>query len=964
MNDETREIREQLFFQVVLGLTLTGLVSSVVMAWFFGPMSIWFLRAVALVVIALFALVVQKSGRYMVAAYVLIFELMGIILSIWLSPAGVPGFTPYLFVPLIIIASLILPQQGVMVSAGLATGLTFLALLLTQQISWLNLRQIIPPVGLTLLTAILVSGNAYYQDKLSNLLLKNRVLLRDRTREMVEAQTKVASLNQRVCELERQLGQIQGQLVERQQQETRQDRKFYQLLQGTIRELNHLVKDLEANLAQMVDVAPAIGQLARLETTWQTIDQLMVRLVTMAQLTDLQGAEVQLSYQVVDVTRLVAEIRSSAQALVAGKNIEIQETIAAAVPLLLADPARLRQILITLINHSIRSIEAGRIDIEIKVGREEVVFAISDSEPSLPEQGAEIRPDAFGQPGDPLVTARPGSGIDLAICNRLVDLHGGRMWLINDAAGGMTYSFALPLRPAQAGPVATNQVTANGRPAGPVRAERLSQGGLAAGPKPVPAKSRPGLQPILPPVARLSSRYINRFSWSLLGLLLLIAGIAALSAFFNRTAIGKQATAIAVTGPPPGSPTVRVAEGAAVVTRLVELPAGAVITPTATATPEAVRLTATPTTWPSPTPTLIPPPLTELPSPSPTPSLTSSATPTVTASPTLVTPPTVTASPTLVTPTVTASPTLVTPTAPVPTPLNPAGAEPGRGNDRPNPTTRLRLAFMAGNQIIGHDLRPKASRTWPAPLENAENSRPSWSATGQLLVTNALSGNREIYRIDPVGAPALNLTGHPADDQQPAWSPDGEWIAFSSGRDGNFNIYVMDKQGTRLRQLSASRGFDEWPAWSPDGRYLAFVSSRDGGNQEIYLMEADGSNQRRLTNHPADDTMPVWSPDGQRLLFTSERDGHLNLYIIDLTPRAEPLRLTNDPGAESQPAWGPDGRTIAFVATRPGRPQIFTLVLPPDGLGSGEIGPWTQLTQAETAVGYPVWLPEGFDLYP
>ena len=91
------------------------------------------------------------------------------------------------------------------------------------------------------------------------------------------------------------------------------------------------------------------------------------------------------------------------------------------------------------------------------------------------------------------------------------------------------------------------------------------------------------------------------------------------------------------------------------------------------------------------------------------------------------------------------------------------------------------------------------------------------------------------------------------------------------------------------------------PAWSPDGQQIAFESDRDG-NREIYVMNADGTAQRRLTENLAADLAPAWSPDSRFLVFTSERDGDANLFVVEVATGAV-ARLTSDPGFDDEPAW-------------------------------------------------------------
>ena len=130
------------------------------------------------------------------------------------------------------------------------------------------------------------------------------------------------------------------------------------------------------------------------------------------------------------------------------------------------------------------------------------------------------------------------------------------------------------------------------------------------------------------------------------------------------------------------------------------------------------------------------------------------------------------------------------------------------------------------------------------------------------------------------GPPAVVLVSGPASD--PAWSPDGQTIAFvrlnaSLGEP----IYVVKADGSGLRNLTPKPvGAYAAPAWSPDGRKIAFVSDRDG-NSEVYVMNANGSGQRNLTRNPAFDADPAWSPDGRKIAFVSNRDGSYGVYVMN-----------------------------------------------------------------------------------
>ncbi len=134
---------------------------------------------------------------------------------------------------------------------------------------------------------------------------------------------------------------------------------------------------------------------------------------------------------------------------------------------------------------------------------------------------------------------------------------------------------------------------------------------------------------------------------------------------------------------------------------------------------------------------------------------------------------------------------------------------------------------------------------------------------------------------------------------QPAWSPDGQWIAFATDRDGDVELYKVRWDGTDLTRLTDSTGFDCRPRWSRDGAWLLFTSNRDG-NHNLYLTRPDGTEVRRLTEHSAIDDHGAWSPDGKSIAFVSMRDGGFDLYRLDLPsdikigPKVKPVPLTTE----------------------------------------------------------------------
>jgi Tol biopolymer transport system component len=202
---------------------------------------------------------------------------------------------------------------------------------------------------------------------------------------------------------------------------------------------------------------------------------------------------------------------------------------------------------------------------------------------------------------------------------------------------------------------------------------------------------------------------------------------------------------------------------------------------------------------------------------------------------------------------------------------------------------------------------------------------PSWAPDGKKAAYVLWYITGEIYLMSLDDQSTTRLTDNDFDDKNPAWSPDGTQIAFSTNRDDNYEIYLMDKEGNNLVRLTEN-GFDDGdPCWSPDGTKIAFTSHRDGNN-DIFTMNADGSNFRNLTRHSADDIDPAWSPDGTQIAFSTNRDDNYEIYLMD-TRGTNQQKLTDNPSLDTEPCWSPDGKQILFTSDRSGTSNLYLLTL-------------------------------------
>jgi TolB protein len=147
----------------------------------------------------------------------------------------------------------------------------------------------------------------------------------------------------------------------------------------------------------------------------------------------------------------------------------------------------------------------------------------------------------------------------------------------------------------------------------------------------------------------------------------------------------------------------------------------------------------------------------------------------------------------------------------------------------------------------------------------------------------------------------------------PAWSPDGQWLAYVSFETKRAAVYVQLVRSGERRQVSARAGINGAPAWSPDGRKLALTLGGTSGNPDIYTLDLGSQALTRLTDDPAIDTEPAWAPDGKSIYFTSDRAGSPQIYRVPVQPGEHPKRITFTGNYNARARISPDGSLLAMV---------------------------------------------------
>ncbi len=224
------------------------------------------------------------------------------------------------------------------------------------------------------------------------------------------------------------------------------------------------------------------------------------------------------------------------------------------------------------------------------------------------------------------------------------------------------------------------------------------------------------------------------------------------------------------------------------------------------------------------------------------------------------------------------------------------------------------------------------------------------TARGSMAYVSRELGQTDIWAV-PIGSRApLRLTNDPADDRDPAWSPDGSRLAYASRRDGNWELYIYDTASGDTTRMTYDLSFQGRPTWSSDGAWLGYESYQ-GNNLDIYVMRIDGSEQpiRLPSNSDAPDYSPSWSPDGRRIAFVSLRDGNQDIYVFSLDDQSL-VNLTRTPDRQEDfPTWSPDGKWLAYSALDQGQEKVFVLAVDDPGAGA----------QVINLGRTPAWSPDG-----
>lgn len=258
----------------------------------------------------------------------------------------------------------------------------------------------------------------------------------------------------------------------------------------------------------------------------------------------------------------------------------------------------------------------------------------------------------------------------------------------------------------------------------------------------------------------------------------------------------------------------------------------------------------------------------------------------------------------------------------------------------------IAVVLLAAFWLVRFNLRPPQMKWTFSQLTDQAGPElfPSLSPDGKTVVYAARpSSSWDIFAQRVGGNMPTNLTANSkADESQPAFSPDGERIAFHSERDGG-GIFIMGATGEAVRRLT---NFGYNPAWSPDSSHVVMATESIVRPEDrflpvsrLWVVNVFTQKARLLSDQ--DGVQPHWSPHGHRIAFWASKAGQRDIWTI-AAGGGDPVPVTRDQHVDWNPVWSPDGRYLYFISDRSGPMNLWRAPIDErSGEIQGEVEPVT-----------------------
>ena len=216
-------------------------------------------------------------------------------------------------------------------------------------------------------------------------------------------------------------------------------------------------------------------------------------------------------------------------------------------------------------------------------------------------------------------------------------------------------------------------------------------------------------------------------------------------------------------------------------------------------------------------------------------------------------------------------------------------------------------------QLVWVDRSGKQIGTLAEKLTNLQTAKIS--PQGDRIALQIDTGENDIWVLDLARGVRTRLTFGPVANMSPVWSPDGQWIAYGSGRNGHSNLFRKRSDGSGAEELLLTDQQVALPIdWSRDGKYLLYSRGLSGNNWEIWALPLEGERKPWLVMQGVATPLTAngqISPDGHWLAYTSNESGMTEVYVVAFHGGQGKWQVSGSGGIA--PLWSKDGKQLYYL---------------------------------------------------
>ncbi|MDQ7091504.1 MAG: Tol-Pal system beta propeller repeat protein TolB [Methylococcales bacterium] len=195
---------------------------------------------------------------------------------------------------------------------------------------------------------------------------------------------------------------------------------------------------------------------------------------------------------------------------------------------------------------------------------------------------------------------------------------------------------------------------------------------------------------------------------------------------------------------------------------------------------------------------------------------------------------------------------------------------------------------------------------------------PAWSPDGNKIAYVSFENHRAAIFVQILTTgERIKVTSFPGINGAPAWSPDGNQLALTLSKAGSPNIYILNLASKQLTQLTHNTGINTEPTWSPDGRTLVFTSNQAGGKPQLYKIGYQGGKSTRLTFKGSYNASASFSPDGRSIAMVHANGENYKIAVMNL--RTGSVKTLTSGSLDESPSFSSNGAMVLYATRQGGR---------------------------------------------